>query len=214
MKKMNEVKITDLFVETKKVVAAYKAKIGELDRQETELKAELDTLQHELTLNLLDQQEGATLSERIYLKAQAKGINSKVEIIISMLEELEEAKTNLKLEYVPIYREVLQQDRKGFSQYNANEIVDHYRYQMLKEIADIGKQMQIQYNELAPDILEVFQDPKVKENFRRIEYSFNRDHYKPSYSESIDTVISRYDVFNATGGSITDRIPKPKEVEK
>ena len=210
MKKQNEVKVKDLFVETKKVVAAYKEKVGELDQQEEELKAELETLEHDLTMNLLDQ-EGATLSERIYLKAQAKAINSKVEIIDTMLEELDEAKTALKIEYVPIYREVLQQDRKGFSQYNANEIVDHYRYQMLKEIADIGKQMQSQYNELAPDIFEVFQDPKVKENFRRIEYSFNRDHYKPSYSESIDTVISRYDVFNATGGAISDRIPKPKK---
>lgn len=211
-KQIEEGKVKDLFLETKKVVATYKEKVGELDQQENELKAELDTLTHELTLNLLDQ-EGATLSERIYLKAQAKGINSKVEIIDTMLEEIDEAKTALKMEYVPIYREVLQQDRKGFSQYNANEIVDHYRYQMLKEIADIGKQMQSQYNELAPDIFEVFQDPKVKENFKRIEYSFNRDHYKPSYSESIDTVISRYDVFNATGGAISDRIPTPKDVE-
>lgn len=211
-KQIEEGKVKDLFLETKKVVATYKEKVGELDQQENVLKAELDTLTHELTLNLLDQ-EGATLSERIYLKAQAKGINSKVEIIDTMLEEIDEAKTALKMEYVPIYREVLQQDRKGFSQYNANEIVDHYRYQMLKEIADIGKQMQSQYNELAPDIFEVFQDPKVKENFKRIEYSFNRDHYKPSYSESIDTVISRYDVFNATGGAISDRIPTPKDVE-
>ena len=55
-------------------------------------------MQEEMTAILLDQ-ENANLSERIYLKSQAKGINSKLDVVNSMLEEVNEKRSALKLAY-------------------------------------------------------------------------------------------------------------------
>jgi roadblock/LC7 domain-containing protein len=209
---MEQVKVINLFTETEKVIAEYKVRSEKLNQQESELNAELIVLQKEMTANMLAK-ESAAISELIYLKIQGVDIVTKTEIINTLLEELAEERTDLKIEYVPVYQEALKNDRQSFAgMYSANEIVNKYRYQMLKEIADIGKQMQGQYTAIAPEIMDVFEDAAVKEKFPRIEYLFNRDHYKPVYGESINTVVHRNDVFLATGGQITDRIPKPKDL--
>ncbi|MCI3146182.1 hypothetical protein C5137_07555 [Bacillus cereus] len=204
--------VKDLFVETKKVVADYKEKAGVLDQEEQELQKELVALQEEMTAILLDQ-EGANLSERIYLKAQAKGINSKVEIINTMLEELEEKRTALKLAYVPVLQDVLRKDRSASHEYNMTELAIRHRYELLTEIAGVGKQFQKQYHTIAPDIYEVFEDPKVKEEFPRIEYSFNQDQYTPFFTWFETAIVSRNEVFSATRGNLPDHLQAPKEAE-
>ncbi|EJS16922.1 hypothetical protein IKS_00021 [Bacillus cereus VDM062] len=204
--------VKDLFVETKQVIAEYKAKAEGLDQEEQELKMELVALKEEMTAILLDQ-ENANLSERIYLKAQAKEINSKVEIIHSMLEELEEKRTALKLAYVPVFQDVLRKDRSNANEYDMTELAIRHRYELLTEVAGVGKQFQKQYHAIAPDIYEVFEDTKVKEEFPRLEHSFNQDQYQPYFSWFETSIVSKNEVFSATRGNLPDHLKAPKEAK-
>ncbi|PFE22372.1 hypothetical protein CN279_25200 [Bacillus anthracis] len=204
--------VKDLFVETKKIVNEYKEKAEVLNQEEQELKTELEALQEEMTAISLDS-EGANLSERIYLKAQAKEINSKVEIIHSMLEELDEKRTALKLAYVPVFQEVLRKDRTSANEYDMTEIAIRHRYELLTEIAGVGKQFQKQYHAIAPDIYEMFDDPKVKEEFPRLEHSFNQDLYQPFFTWFESSVVSKNEVFSATRGNLPEHLKAPKEAK-
>ncbi|HHT7166512.1 TPA: hypothetical protein ACTZ3T_002833 [Bacillus cereus] len=200
-------KVKDLFVETKKVIAEYKEKAGILDQ---ELKAELEVLQEEMTAILLDQ-EGTNLSERIYLKVQAKEINSRVEIIHTMLEELDEKRTALKLAYVPVFQEVLRKDRASANEYDVTELAIRHRYELLTEVANVGKQFQQQYHAIAPEIYEVFEDTKVKEEYPRLEHSFNQEQYQPHFSWFETSIVSKNEMFSATRGNLPDHLKQPKE---
>jgi small-conductance mechanosensitive channel len=191
MENIEQVKVRDLFTETKKVLAEYKKKAEQLDQQDRELYAELYVLQEEMTSNMLAQ-EGATASEMVYLKMEAKYINQKTDIIKVLLEELVEERTALKLKFTPIYRDAIRKDGANLNGYDAVEIAERYRYEMLKEISDIGVQMQRQYNEIAPDIYELFEDSKVKEEYPRLEYSFNAERYTPSFGWFGDSCICQH----------------------
>ncbi|EJQ79344.1 hypothetical protein [Bacillus toyonensis] len=204
--------VKDLFVETKKIVAEYKEYAEGLDKEEQELQMELAAMQEEMTAILLDQ-ENANLSERIYLKAQAKGINSKVEIIHSMLEELNEKRSALKIAYVPVFQEVLRRDRTSANEYDVTELAIRHRYELLTEVAEMGKQFQKQYHSIAPDIHEIFEDTKVKEVFPRLEYSFEQDQYQPHFSWFDKSVISKNDMFSATRGNLPEHLKQPKEAK-
>jgi small-conductance mechanosensitive channel len=202
--------VRDLFVETKKVVNEYKAKAEVLDKEEQELQKELVAMQEEMTAILLDQ-ENANLSERIYLKAQAKGINSKLDIVHSMLEELNEKKSALKLAYVPVLQDVLRKDRSSSYEYDVTELAIRHRYELLTEVAGVGKQFQQQYHAIAPEIYEVFEDTKVKEEFPRLEHSFNQGQYQPHFSWFETSIISKNELFSATRGNLPDHLKAPKE---
>lgn len=202
--------VKDLFVETKQVIAEYKAKAENLDQEERELQAELVAMQEEMTAILLDQ-ENANLSERIYLKAQAKEINSKLEIVNSMLEELNEKKSALKLAYVPVFQEVLRKDRSSANEYDVTELAIRHRYELLTEVADMGKQFQKQYHAIAPEIYEVFEDTKVKEEYPRLEHSFNQEQYQPFFTWFETSVVSKNEMFSATRGNLPDHLKTPKE---
>lgn len=207
---MEKIIVRDLFTETKKVVSDYKEKVSKLDQQERELNAELSVLQEEMTNNILDQ-EGATVSELVYLKISAKKIVQKTEIISVLVEELAEDKTALKLEFTPIYRTALRNDTANKTGYGATDIVEKHKYLMLKEISEIGSQMQEQYFAIAEDIYEVFEDSEVKKEFPRLEYSFNQDQYIPAFGWFGDAVVSKNDVFSATRGY---EPVKPKNMEE
>ncbi|HDR7340981.1 TPA: hypothetical protein QCW93_001260 [Bacillus toyonensis] len=204
--------VKDLFVETKQVIAEYKAKAEGLDQEEQELKTELVALQEEMTAILLDQ-ENANLSERIYLKAQAKGINSKVEIIHSMFEELDEKRTALKLAYVPVFQEALRRDRTSANEYDVTELAIRHRYELLTEVAGVGKQFQKQYHAIATDIYEVFDDPKAKEEFPRLEHSFNQEQYQPFFTWFETSIVSKNEMFSATRGNLPEHLKAPKEAK-
>ncbi|EOO29179.1 hypothetical protein ICM_03150 [Bacillus cereus BAG1X2-3] len=202
--------VRDLFVETKKVVNEYKGHAEVLDKEEQELQAELVAMQEEMTAILLDQ-ENANLSERIYLKSQAKGINSKLDIIHSMLEELNEKRSALKLAYVPVLQDVLRKDRSSANEYDVTELAIRHRYELLTEVAGVGKQFQQQYHAIAPEIYEVFEDTKVKEEFPRLEHSFNQEQYQPHFSWFEASIVSKNEMFSATRGNLPDHLKQPKE---
>lgn len=202
-----------LFNETEKVIAEYKKRVNELELQEQELDAELNALQEEHTALILDQ-ESANLSERIYLKSQAKEVVGKSEIVNSMIGELEEEKAALRLEFALLYKTALSKDSQAKAgKYNINEIVDKYRYQMISEIASMGKQMADQYNAIAPDVNDLFEDEKVIEAFPQVRYGFNQDHWKPTYEEVTKNILNRNQVNEALGGYIPASIPRPKDVK-
>ncbi|AOZ90684.1 hypothetical protein BK049_11875 [Bacillus xiamenensis] len=203
-------KVKELFTEAKKVVEEYKAKAEELAEQEKELKADLEALQQEMTMNMLEQ-ENAPVSERVYLKIRNKEIVSKAEIIDTLLEELEEERTALKLEYVPKYREAL--GKADIQEYNATKIAEKYRYLMLKEISEIGRQMQEQYREIAPEIDEVFQDKGVLEQYPRLAYAYTYENYVPSFSWFENSVVSKNEVFSACRGNLPHGLKEPKEMD-
>lgn len=207
---MGNVKVRNLFVETEKVVNQYKAKADKIDQQERELNAELNALQDEMTSVILDQEQ-ASVSELVYLKIQAKEINQKIEIISVLLEELTEERTALKLEFTPLYRTAIRNDVHNKAGYSATEIAEKYKYLMLKEISEIGSQMQEQYRKIAPDIYEVFEDSEVRKEFPRLEYVFNDEQYRPVFGWFSDAVVSKNDVFTATRGYLPQGVKQPVE---
>ncbi|TKC18179.1 hypothetical protein [Robertmurraya kyonggiensis] len=204
--------VKELFTESKKVIEEYKSKVEELDQQERELQADLETIQQELTDNLLEQ-ETATISEVVYLKIRKREIVSRSEVINVLLEELNEERTALKLQYTPILKDVLVQDRKALNEYNATEIVEKYRYMMLSEIAEMGKAVNSQFHSIAPDVMEIFDDKTVKERYPNIYHAFNQEQYKPSLQWANDTVVTKNDIFLANGGRLPQGLKQPKDVK-
>jgi hypothetical protein len=190
-------KVKELFVETKKVIEAYNKQAEALEAQEQELKGELETLQNEMIAIMMDL-EGASVSDKVYLKIRQKEIVTKAEIIGTILEELAEEKTDLKLQFV--LRQSIKHDSGNKAGLSAQQIVEKYRYLMLAEIAEIGNEMQKQYNAIAPDVMEVFEDEAVRKEFPRLEYAFNSDQYTPTFSWFSDSVVSKKDVFSSCRG--------------
>lgn len=207
---MAEIKVKPLFKEAEKVIAAYQEEVTKLDDRERELNAELAVLSAEMTTNLTEQ-ETAEVSTLVYLKIQAKEINQKAEVIAVLIEELKAERTELKLKYVPLIRNALSQSPKG--EYQATEIVERYKYEMLKEISEIGKQMRKQYYEIAPDITEIFEDEGVLKQYPRLKYHFTYDSYKPSFNWLDRNVISKNEVTTACSGSLPQGLKPPKDVK-
>lgn len=203
---MAETKVKPLFKEAEKVIAAYQEEVQKLDERERELETEAAVLQGEMTANLTEQ-ETANVGTLVYLKIQAKEINQKAEVINVLLEELKEERTELKLKYVPLMRNAL--GESPYPEYNATEIVKKYKYQMLSEISNIGKQMRTQYYEIAPEVAEIYEDPAVTERYPRLQYHFTYDKFKPSFYWFENNVVTKNEVFNACGGQ---EIKKPKGV--
>lgn len=203
---MANTKVKPLFKEAEKVIAAYKDEVQQLDNQEHELNAEHESLQAEMTANLLAQ-ENAGVSDLVYLKIQAKEISQKSAIINVLLEELKAERIELKLKYVPLIRKSLATSPK--SEYNATEIVERHKYEMLAEIAEIGKQMQSQYYEMAPDIAEIFEDEGVLKQYPRLKYHFSYDSYKPSFNWLDRNVVSKNEVTIACSGSLPQGLKQP-----
>lgn len=206
-----EIIVADLFVETKKAVAAYKVEAGLIEQQEEELNAEVEALQQELTENILSQ-ENAGVSERVYFKIRGKEIAARSEIIHKVLDELEEEKHALKVKYLGIYRNSLGVDGAVSRQYNVNEMVDRHVYALFTEICSISKQMQEQNAAMYPDLSEVFADERINEEHRNARYGFTHDSYKMPYSEAKNAVIHKQDVFYALSGYMPPEIAirKPK----
>lgn len=206
-------KVKDLFVETKKVLEDYKKQAEAINQQEQELKQELSILHSEMEAIYLDL-ETADLSEKIYLKMKVKEITNKAEIIETILEELNEERTALKLKYTPVLKESLAQDRKGHGEYNATEIVEKYKYIMLAEIAELGKAMQKQYHSIAPEVMEIFEDSTVKEHFPRLYYAFYQEQYTPSLQWANEAVVHKNEIFLAKDGRLPENLKQPKDVNK
>ncbi|WKA56813.1 hypothetical protein [Planococcus shixiaomingii] len=201
---MNEkIIVPDLYVESKKAVAAYQNEVQLLDAQEDELNAELELLQQELTQNIMDQ-EGANVSDRVYLRMRGKEISVRADIINSVLAELEEERHELKLKYVPIFGGAMAEDSKGKPSYSAKvqEIMDCHLYTMLEEIADMSEQLRQQHDAISSGLNAVYQDSKVNEVHRNIRYRQDWERSKPNFYTIGKSVLDRYHVDAATNGYI------------
>jgi hypothetical protein len=85
---------------------------------------------------------------------------------------------------------------------------------MFAELTEIGKQMQIQYHAIAPDVLEIYEDPKVAESFTATQLRFDSDSYRMPYWQANKTVVHREDIRWACGGSMPPNIRKPQKEVK
>lgn len=73
--------------------------------------------------------------------------------------------------------------------------------------------MQKQYREIAPEIMEILDDPKVNEVHPNVNYHFSSDKYKPSFGEANKTLVHRGDVRLACSGNLPAECRKPVGVE-
>ncbi|WP_102262850.1 hypothetical protein [Mesobacillus jeotgali] len=202
----------NLFPETKKAVAEYKENANLLDQRETMLKEQMAVIQKKHTENLMNQQVITDISELIYLKKQAKELVYETNVINSLLEELSEERTAVKLKYVPIFQQAIEDDRRSRPDYHVNQMVELIRWELVKAVADLSQAMQTQQKEVSA-IHEVMNDPTVKVQYPRIEYMLNTK-VQPVYSESFDTVLSRYHMFAARDGQIPSDIKRPMKEGK
>jgi hypothetical protein len=209
---MAQIKVKKLFTETEKVIAAYKDEVQKLDNQERDLNAELESLQAEMTANVLAQENGS-VSDLVYLKIQAKEINQKAEVVAVLLEELKADRTELKLRYVPLLRSSQSVDGKVRAEYDINAIVDKYKWLMFTEIAGIGKQVLNQYSTIAPDLMEILDDKEVTKVHPRVMNQFSSESYKPTFWQDIKTVVHREDIRLACSGSLPQGLKQPKDVK-
>ena len=207
--------VPDLYVETKKAVAAYQNEVHLLDAEEQELTAELEALQQEMTQNIMDQ-EGSNVSDRVHFRMRGKEISTRAEIISAVLAELEEERHELKLKYVPIFGGASVEDSKNRPSYSTKvrEIVDGHIYMMLEEIADMSEQIKRQHTDISKGVNAVYLNEKVNEVHRNIRYRMDWERSKPSFTNFGKYVLDRYHVDSATNGYIHDdfKNKKPKEV--
>jgi hypothetical protein len=217
MKKQIEKMIKDmnLFPSLKLVIEDYDKAAVKLEGRENLLKTELEDLQNQHTKNYFDLEGTEDVGEIIYLQKQNKDIIYEIEVIDSLLEKVADDLTALRIEYCPRFLDAINKDKQtNNSKYNVNEIVNQYRYEMLFLIAEISKAMQSQYGEVSAAVYEVIGDKAVREVYPRLDYVFNSDHWRPTYGESMPTVISKQDVFLARDGQLSPSIPRPKGSEK
>lgn len=214
---IEKVIVPDLYPETKKAVAAYQAEVHLLDSEEQELNAELELLQQEMAENMLSQ-EGANVSDRVYLRMRGKEISVRADIINTVLTELEEERHELKLKYVPIFGKSSLEDNKKSPSYSekVQELVDGYIYAMLEEIADMSGQVKQQHNAISVGVNEVYKDEKVNEVHRNLRYRQDWERSKPTFTNFGKYVLDRYHVDAATNGYIHSdfKNKKPKEDAK
>lgn len=205
----------DILMLTKVAVANYKADLQLLEDRGQKLSEKLATIQQSHTDNLLKLDGCTDVDQIITLKLENINLVANTKVVSSLLEGLEEEKTDLKVKHAPLYEAATKADMQARGgKYDANVIVSELRYQMIRSIADIGKAMQEQYFSIEADVKEVFDDIAVKETHVHIGRGFTPEHYRPSYSEFSKTVVSKQDIFTAISGQIPPNIRKTEEVTK
>ncbi|WP_342537951.1 hypothetical protein MKY15_15675 [Sporosarcina sp. FSL K6-1540] len=201
----------DLYLNTKEVVAQYKAVADKVDEREILLQQQLDDVKLKHLQNLLDQ-ETANVAEIIYLKIQAKKMAEEMQIIDTLVAEAKQEKEELMINYYKVYRNALSKDSAIAKGYNVTPIVDSVLSQTMAIIAEVGAEAREQYLEMSPDIDELFGDAKVRQVFPRIlDESFEFHRHNPSFSGS-KTVLESHDIETAISGRVSDRF-KAKDVE-
>jgi hypothetical protein len=199
----------DLFPQTKEVITAYQNEVSKLDQKELELKGRLEALQCQLTSNFMEKELTDDLSLLVNLSLQAKDINSEADVLNTMLEQVNEKKLEVKFRYVPIYQQALRNDYQEVLKIDANGIVEQLRYALLKAIADLSNEMNSQYQEVAPAIYQVYEDPTIMKSFPALQHQFYKKMYTPRYMEANSIIIQRQDVFTAVEAGIV-HYPNPE----
>lgn len=202
------IKEMELFPATKEVISAYENEVSKLDKKELELKGRLEALQCQLVSNLQEKELTDDVSLSFNLTVQSKKINEDADVINLMLEQLREKRLEVKLKYLPIFQDALKNDYNEVLKYNTNELVNDLRYAMLKAIADLSNEMAAQYEEVAPAVYSIFEDPTIMYQFPSLQYAFYKGKYVPHFENENPVVISKADVFSAVEAGIVSH-PNP-----
>ena len=205
----NAIAEMDLFKYTKEAIKGYNDELKFIEEREAELKRQLTELQTKLTQNLIAIDTERDVKNVISVKKENYELSQDSKIIEALLEEIDENKTELKLHYVPIYKQALIEDSKRTNQYQVNPLVDEVKYEMLNAIADLGAEMKRQYFEIYGDVQEVYGDSKVQE-FIHPRPRLDIERFTPVYGEASPIVISKNEVFSAVSGNAPK---KPSEVK-
>lgn len=206
------IKDMNLFPNIKAAVSEYEKEVAKLSEREQYLQDQLESLKQQHDKNTVDQQATQEIGEIVYLQKARKDILHEMDVINSLLEAISEDITQVKIKYVPIFKEAVKKDsQNNHGKYNVNEIVDLLRYEMIKAIVDLSQAMQDQYREVSGPVYDVFNDPTVKQKFTGLEYVFPSHHGKPKYSESMPYVIDRNQIFQATDGQYPRDVKPPKK---
>lgn len=194
----------NLYPEAKQAIQEYHKEKAILDERGRLLNEQLSEVQKKHLQNLM-KQEGADVSELIYLKKQGIELVSEMSLIEVLKEELQEEHGQLKVKHYHLFQKALSKDSatRG-NKYDMTPVVDNLMAEMIVAMADLGKVYLNQYNEIAPDIREVFDDPTVREYHPRSEYAFSPEANKPSYSLFDKYVLKKYDVQTALTGVIPE----------
>lgn len=203
-----------LFTDTKEVLAKYESEKEVLEKREIALNERLAKLSSQHAQTLIDR-EFATenVGEYILLSQQLTKFNEEVQLINSLLDQLKDDFTELKLKFAPTIQEVYSKDLREKDKLPVNDMVDYVRYELLKSVTDYAKEVRSQQAPLMLTIGEFLDDKEVMEANRGFKRLFEFDSTHLYYSESQNTVLDRRHVFSACGGQMPSQIRKPKEVK-
>ncbi|MGG3193937.1 hypothetical protein [Priestia aryabhattai] len=202
------IKEMEIYKETKKVIEQYEEEKAQIEARKQEIEKRMEHLQKALTENMLAcevyKSEPSTV---VNLKHEQKVIKTDLEILASMLDEIEEEYTALKLKFAPIYRQAGTKE-KG-RHISITEEIEEAKYIMLTSIAELSAEMIRQHREVEEALMEVYNDETVQE---RLKYPLVRHGQspKPTFSYAMNDVIHRGDVFSAIDGYI--KMSKPKSL--
>lgn len=204
----------NMFTATKEVLAKYEIEKEVLEKREVALNERLAKLSSQHAQTLMDR-EFATenVSEYILLSQQLTKFNEEVQLINSLLDQLKDDFTELKLKYAPTIQTTYSKDLKAKDKLHVNDMVDSVRYELLKSVTDYAKEVRKQQAPLMTTIGEFLDDEKVMESNRGFQRLFEFDSTHLYYSESQKSVIDRMHVFSACSGNMPSEIRKPKDVK-
>lgn len=202
----------NLFPTLKEEIAKYKEEENKLTDQVNQLKERQSTLQQELTSNLMDRELTDDIGRQVYLNLEGKKINDEIEVISSMLEQLDEKQLELKFRYVVIFKDALNKDYPQVLKYDAVPLIENMRYEALSCLADVSNKMLVEFNEVAPTVFEVFETPEVIEKYPSLHYTFYQGKYVPHFESENPVVISKADVFSAVEAGVV-QYQNPNEVK-
>lgn len=212
------IKELKLFNEAPKAIQAYKEEVANIEAEEAFLREELAKFEKELSDNLASQ-EVAGVGQKVYLKMQAIDVAKKLELTKGILVETTASKAKAKIKHAPLIRTAVQADRGANNEYfDINAMVETLKYDLLKALSDMGKEVGKQYHEIREDVQDVLQDEAVIEAMghgSQIRYTFDRNVFYPSLS-SEDIVIHRSHIQQAGQGTeptMTEVVKKAKGIE-
>ena len=105
------IKEMKLFDETYTAIEVYYKDLIKREKEEELLQQQLDDLRNELRANLFEQ-ESATVSEKVYLRIKQKEISLRTEAVSSVLADVIQEKSELKVKHAPLLLVALQKDAK------------------------------------------------------------------------------------------------------
>ncbi len=197
----------EIFTEMKKVLANYEVEVKKLDERESQLKQKREELKQEMAANILERQQEEDIDRQVELNVEAKKLSDKDKVISTMLEKLAEDRLELKRKYVPLINEARGEAMKEKNKYSIQKMVSIMKYEMLKAIADISKEMGNQYYEVASDVQEILDDPAIKEQFGRGRTRFERELFMPTFYVMDKSVISKAEVNGCLYGTVPQYNP-------